>query len=73
MHKTRRPVRKLKLYAEALEDVSQEGGSSIAQVVEERYVEAAKQVLDLSRELEKSTVGQASEVLKTRMVIKSEP
>jgi hypothetical protein len=54
MHKIRRPVRKLKLYAEALEDVSQKGGSSIAQVVEERYVEAAKQVLDLSRELKKS-------------------
>jgi len=45
------------LFAEALEDVSQEGGSSIAQVVEVRYVEAAMQVMDLSRKLEQSTVG----------------
>ena len=60
------------LSAEASEDLASEEGSTVAQEVKEKVVEAAKQVLDLSKDLEHSTIGQASEVLKTHMKVKME-
>lgn len=67
LHKSRRPTRKLKLSSEASEAVTSEGGRSIAQFVEDKYVKVVKKVFDLSKDLEQPTMGQASEVLKTHM------
>jgi len=44
----------------------------MTQLVEEKYVESVKQAVNLSKELEQSTMGEASEVLKTHMQIKQE-
>lgn len=72
LHKSRRPTRKLKLSSEASEAVTSEGGRSIAQFVEDKYVKAVKKMLELSKDLEQPTVSQASEVLKTHMKVKLE-
>lgn len=73
LKQARKPVRKLVFPPNGIvEEESGEGGSSIAQVVEEKYVEATKQVLDLSKDLEQSNFGKAIEILKTHMEIKIE-
>jgi hypothetical protein len=59
----------LKLSTEASEDLASEDGSTIPQEVKEKVVEASKQLLDLSKDLEQSTMGQTSEVLKTHMKV----
>lgn len=69
LHKPKKPARKLKLSTEASEDLASEDGSTIAQKVKEKVVEASKQLLDLSKDLEQSTMGQTSEVLKTHMKV----
>jgi hypothetical protein len=44
----------------------------MAQVVVKKHVEAGKQVFEMSKKLEQSTMGQASEISKTKMQIKQE-
>jgi hypothetical protein len=72
LNQTKRIIRKLKLPLGVEEEESREGVSLMSQVVEEKHLEAAQHVLKLTKELSESTLGQASEVLKTHMEIKTE-
>ena len=72
LQKPKKVTRKLKLSAKTSKDLTGEERTIMAQVVVKKHVEAAKKVLEMSKELEQSAMGQASEILKTKMQIKQE-
>jgi len=63
----------LKLSAEASEDLTNEEGNTSAPLVEKQYVEAAKKVVDFTKQLQQTAVEEVGEILKARMKVKRLP
>jgi len=69
---TQRVSRRLKLSAEQTEELASEERSTLAQVVEKNHVEASQKLVDLTEQLQQTTVEEVGEILKAQMQVKRE-